>query len=80
MGTPHYSGYFNAFLLMFSSFLPSPSFSRTQVVAKFQSARLTGLDSRDGVLLLGVTHFYVIEGVTLVNGGILVDIESAPKG
>ena len=50
-----------------------------QVVAKFQSARLTGLDSRDGVLLLGVTHFYVIEGVTLLNGE-LVDIESAPQG
>ena len=51
-----------------------------QVVAKFQSARLTGLDSRDGVLLLGVTHFYVIEGVTLLNGGGLIDIESAPEG
>ena len=50
------------------------------MVAKFQSARLTGLDSRDGVLLLGVTHFYVIEGVTLLNGGGLIDIESAPEG
>ena len=53
----------------------------TQVVAKFQSARLTGLDSKDGVLLLGTTHFYVIEGVTLLaGGGALIDIESAPDG
>ena len=53
-----------------------------QVVARFQSARLTGLDSRDGVLLLGTTHFYVIEGVTLLHGGAgaLIDIESAPDG
>lgn len=50
-----------------------------QVRDKFQSARLTGLDSRDGVLLLGVTHFYVIEGVTLLNSGGLIDIESAPE-
>ena len=53
----------------------------SQVTAKFQSARLTGLDSRDGVILLGVTHFYVVEGVTLLNdGGGLIDIESAPQG
>jgi hypothetical protein len=52
-----------------------------EVTAKFQSARLTGLDSRDGVLLLGTTHFYVVEGVTLLNdGGGLIDIESAPQG
>jgi hypothetical protein len=52
-----------------------------EVVAKFQSARLTGLDSRDGVLLLGTTHFYMIEGVTVLSGGGgLIDIESAPDG
>ena len=54
--------------------------SSPQVQAKFQSARLTGLDSRDGVLLLGHTHFYMIEGVTLLSGGDLVDLESASEG
>ena len=56
------------------------TFVYIQVTARFQCARLTGLDSRDGILLLGVTHFYVIEGVTLLNDGGFVEIESAPQG
>ncbi len=33
-------------------------------------------DSRGGVLLLGSTHFYVMEGVTIFNHGELVDMET----
>ena len=32
------------------------------------------------MLLLGTTHFYVIEGVTISNHGDLVDMETAPDG
>ena len=29
-----------------------------QITSRYQCGRLRGLDSRDGVLLLGETHFY----------------------
>ncbi len=51
-----------------------------QITSQFQCARLTGLDSRDGILLLGSTHFYVVEGVTFLKSGELIDIESAEQG
>ena len=53
--------------------------SVSQVTRQYQCARLTGLDSCDGVLLLGNTHFYVIEGITISTTGEIIDIESAPR-
>ena len=44
---------------------------------QYRCATLSGLDSRDGVLLLGSSHFYVIEGLTINNYGEIVDIETA---
>ncbi len=56
------------------------NFSLPQISLQYSCARLTGLDSRGGVLLLGSTHFYVIEGVTISNHGDLVDMETSPEG
>ena len=39
-------------------------------------AKLEGLDAKEGVLLLGKCHFYVIEGITLMEDGGFIDIES----
>ena len=50
-----------------------------QVTRQYQCARLTGLDSCDGVLLLGSTHFYMIEGITITRMGEVVDIETASR-
>ena len=43
---------------------------------KIQCARLEGLDSKEGLLLLGTTHFYVIEGLTLTRTGEIADLEN----
>ena len=43
---------------------------------KIQCARLEGLDSKEGLLLLGTTHFYVIEGLTLTKNGEIADLEN----
>lgn len=43
---------------------------------KIQCARLEGLDSKEGLLLLGTTHFYVIEGMTLTRTGEIADLEN----
>ena len=43
---------------------------------KIQCARLEGLDSKEGLLLLGTTHFYVIEGMTLNRTGDIADLEN----
>jgi len=43
---------------------------------KIQCARLVGLDSKEGLLLLGTTHFYVIEGLTLTKKGDIADLET----
>ena len=51
----------------------------SQVTRQYQCARLTGLDSCDGVLLLGSTHFYVIEGFTLTKMGDVVDMETVAR-
>lgn len=51
----------------------------TQVTKQYQCARLTGLDSCDGVLLLGNTHFYMIEGITITSSGDIIDMESASR-
>ncbi|XP_019848853.1 PREDICTED: WD repeat and FYVE domain-containing protein 3-like isoform X2 [Amphimedon queenslandica] len=45
-----------------------------------QCARLTGLDSWDGLLLFGSTSFYVVEGITITKDSNVVDIESATDG
>jgi len=50
-----------------------------QISHRYQCGRLTGLDSKDGVLLLGHTHFYVIEGITITKNDNIVDIESATE-
>jgi len=47
-----------------------------QIQMKFQCARLEGLDSKEGLLLLGTTHFYVIEGLTLTKQGNITDLET----
>ena len=49
----------------------------SQVNLQYRCATLNGLDSRDGVLLLGTSHFYVIEGLTINKYGEIVDIETA---
>ena len=51
-----------------------------QITKQYQCARLTGLDSCDGLMLLGSTHFYVIEGITTTRTGEVIDIESAATG
>lgn len=51
-----------------------------QITKQYQCARLTGLDSCDGLMLLGSTHFYVIEGITITGMGEVIDIESAATG
>ena len=43
---------------------------------KIQCARLEGLDSKEGLLLLGTTHFYVVEGLTLTKNGEIADLEN----
>lgn len=53
------------------------SLSLPQVNLQYRCATLNGLDSRDGVLLLGTSHFYVIEGLTINKYGEIVDIETA---
>ncbi len=66
------------YFLLKSIFNVQLQFSLPQITLQYSCARLTGLDSRGGVLLLGSTHFYVIEGVTISNHGDLVDMETAP--
>ena len=51
-----------------------------QITECHQCARLTGLDSCDGLLLFGVTSFYVVEGITMTRDNNVVDIESATEG
>jgi hypothetical protein len=51
-----------------------------KVKYQFKCARLDGLDGRDGVFLFGVSHFYVIEGITLQENGGYIDIESISEG
>ena len=51
-----------------------------QITEFYQCARLTGLDSIDGLLLFGDTSFYVVEGITYTREGSVVDIESATEG
>lgn len=51
-----------------------------QITECHQCARLTGLDSWDGLLLFGSTSFYVVEGITITKDSNVVDIESATDG
>jgi hypothetical protein len=51
-----------------------------KVKYQFKCARLDGLDGRDGVFLFGISHFYVIEGITLQENGGYIDIESIHEG
>ena len=54
-------------------------YSPPQVSLQYQCATLSGLDSKDGVLLLGTSHFYVIEGLTVNKYAEIVDVETAPE-
>ena len=51
-----------------------------QITEHYQCARLTGLDSYDGLLMFGSTHFYIVEGITITKSGSVVDLESASEG
>ena len=55
-------------------------FSVFQISYTCKCARLEGLDAKEAVLLLGNSHFYVIEGVTLTIDGGFIDIESVSDG
>ena len=47
---------------------------------KCKCAHLEGLDAKEAVLLVGNSHFYVIEGVTLTLDEGFIDIESVSDG
>nr|CAH8819280.1 unnamed protein product [Trichobilharzia regenti] len=45
----------------------------------YRCARILGLDIYEGLLLFGRTHFYVIDGYTLINTREIVAIDSLPS-
>lgn len=46
----------------------------------FRCARVEGLDHAEGLLLFGQSHFYVVDGVTMLSTKEIKDIESLPAG
>lgn len=44
----------------------------------FRCARVEGLDHAEGLFLFGQSHFYVVDGVTLLSTKEIKDIESLP--
>ncbi|XP_046865023.1 WD repeat and FYVE domain-containing protein 3-like isoform X2 [Xenia sp. Carnegie-2017] len=49
-----------------------------KIRSMFRCARVEGLDHAEGLFLFGQSHFYVVDGVTLLSTKEIKDIESLP--
>ena len=50
-----------------------------QIQHKYPCARIEGLDVIDGLFLIGLSHFYIIDGLMMLSTGEISDIQSLPE-